>query len=154
MGAPYSSEFTVTVKTSARLLHITQGCHPVREKQKFFKVREKSGNFAKSRGKSQFLSKSVKSPGIFWNSGWKVRKFFGIQGIHGIFREFTGFWTQGQWKLFWGQWKVREKSGKSQGKVRGKSGKSQGKVREFLGSNEWQPCYCLIFAKNNFFPHW
>ena len=28
---------------------------------------------------------------------------------------------QGQWKLFWGQWKVREKSG------------------IFLGSNEWQP---------------
>ena len=30
---------------------------------------------------------------------------------------------QGQWKLFWGQWKVREKSG------------------NFLGSNEWQPCW-------------
>ena len=46
-----------------------QGCHgqgKVREKQKFFKVREKSGNFAKSQGKSQFLSKSVKSQGIFW----------------------------------------------------------------------------------------
>ena len=51
-----------------------QGCHgqgKVREKQKFFKVREKSGNFAKSQGKSQFLSKSVKSQG-------KVREFFGF----------------------------------------------------------------------------
>ena len=50
-----------------------QGCHgqgKVREKQKFFKVREKSGNFAKSQGKSQFLSKSVKSQGILF-SGWR-----------------------------------------------------------------------------------
>ena len=48
-----------------------QGCHgqgKVREKQKFFKVREKSGNFAKSQGKSQFLSKSVKSQGILSNA--------------------------------------------------------------------------------------
>ena len=50
---------------------ITQGYHPVREKQKNFKVREKSGNFAKSQGKS----KSVKSQGFFWNSGRKVRDF-------------------------------------------------------------------------------
>ena len=52
---------------------IQQGCHgqgKVREKQKFFKVREKSGNFAKSQGKSQFLSKSVKSQGILF-SGWR-----------------------------------------------------------------------------------
>ena len=48
---------------------LRQGCHgqeKVREKRKFFKVREKSGNFAKSQGKSQFLSKSVKSQGIFF----------------------------------------------------------------------------------------
>ena len=47
-----------------------QGCHgqgKVREKQKFFKVREKSGNFAKGQGKSQFLSKSVKSQGILFS---------------------------------------------------------------------------------------
>ena len=37
----------------------------VREKRKFFKVRVKSGNFAKGQGKSQFLSKSVKSQGIY-----------------------------------------------------------------------------------------
>ena len=50
---------------------LKQGCHgqgKVREKQKFFKVREKSGNFAKSQGKSQFLSKSVKSQGILSNA--------------------------------------------------------------------------------------
>ena len=50
-------------------IFLAQGCHgqgKVREKQKFFKVREKSGNFAKSQGKSQFLSKSVKSQGIFF----------------------------------------------------------------------------------------
>ena len=34
---------------------------------------------------------------------------------------------QGQWKLFWGQCKVREKSG------------------NFLGSNEWQPCMNIYF---------
>ena len=34
---------------------------PVREKQKYFKVREKSGNFLKSQGKSLILAKSVKS---------------------------------------------------------------------------------------------
>ena len=53
--------------------NMSQGCHgqgKVREKQKFFKVREKSGNFAKSQGKSQFLSKSVKSQGILF-SGWR-----------------------------------------------------------------------------------
>ena len=53
--------------------NLLQGCHgqgKVREKQKFFKVREKSGNFAKSQGKSQFLSKSVKSQGILF-SGWR-----------------------------------------------------------------------------------
>ena len=40
---------------------------PVREKsgkQKIFKVRQKSGNFAGSQGKSFILSKSVKSQGI------------------------------------------------------------------------------------------
>ena len=31
------------------------------EKRKFFKVREKSGNFLKSQGRSVILSKSVKS---------------------------------------------------------------------------------------------
>ena len=35
----------------------------MREKQKFLKVREKSGNFLKSQGKSLILSKSVKSQG-------------------------------------------------------------------------------------------
>ena len=47
-----------------------QGCHgqgKVREKQTFFKVREKSGNFLKSHGKSLILSKSVKSQGILFS---------------------------------------------------------------------------------------
>ena len=59
--------------TLGKLGELLQGCHgqgKVREKQKFFKVREKSGNFAKSQGKSQFLSKSVKSQGILF-SGWR-----------------------------------------------------------------------------------
>ena len=41
-----------------------QGCHgqgKVREKRNFFKVREKSGTFLKSQGKSLILAKSVKS---------------------------------------------------------------------------------------------
>ena len=47
-----------------------QGCHgqgKVREKRKFFKVREKSGNFLKGQGKSLILSKSVKSQGILFS---------------------------------------------------------------------------------------
>ena len=92
-------------------IFILQGCHSVREKQKFSKVSEKSANFANSQGKSQFLSKSVKSQGIFWNSGWKVREFFGIQGNHGIFREFTGFWTQGIWN------DLRSKSGEKRKEI-------------------------------------
>ena len=46
--------------------HLIQGCHgqrKVREKRKFFKVREKSGNFLKSQGKSLILSKLVGSQG-------------------------------------------------------------------------------------------
>ena len=46
---------------------LRQGCHcqgKVMEKRKFFKVREKSGNFLKSQGRSVILSKSVKSQGI------------------------------------------------------------------------------------------
>ena len=56
-----------------------QGCHgqgKVRENQKFFKVREKSGNFAKGQGKSQFLSKSVKSQGILFSGFVKFMKTF------------------------------------------------------------------------------
>ena len=47
-----------------------RGCHSlgkVRENRKFFKVREKSGNFLKSQGKSLLLSKSVKSQGILFS---------------------------------------------------------------------------------------
>ena len=47
-----------------------RGCHnqgKVRENRKFFKVREKSGNFLKSQGKSLLLSKSVKSQGILFS---------------------------------------------------------------------------------------
>ena len=47
-----------------------RGCHSqgkVRENRKFFKVREKSGNFLKSQGKSVLLSKSVKSQGILFS---------------------------------------------------------------------------------------
>ena len=47
-----------------------QGCHgqgKVRENRKFFKVRENSGNFLKSQGKSLILSKSVKSQGILFS---------------------------------------------------------------------------------------
>ena len=65
----FQQTFTVAILKSSKM----QGCHgqgKVREKQKFFKVREKSGNFAKSQGKSQFLSKSVKSQGILY-SGWR-----------------------------------------------------------------------------------
>ena len=57
----------------------TQGCHgqgKVRENQKFFKVREKSGNFAKGQGKSQFLSKSVKSQGILFSGFVKFMETF------------------------------------------------------------------------------
>ena len=36
-------------------------------KRKFFKVREKSGNFLRSQGKSLILSKSVKSQGILFS---------------------------------------------------------------------------------------
>ena len=60
-------------RAGGRVKKQLQGCHgqgKVREKQKFFKVREKSGNVGKSQGKSQFLSKSVKSQGIFF-SGWR-----------------------------------------------------------------------------------
>ena len=38
-----------------------------RGKTKIFKVREKSGNFLKSRGKSLVLSKSVKGQGILFS---------------------------------------------------------------------------------------
>ena len=46
-------------------IKICQG--KVREKRKFFKVREKSGNFLRSQGKSLILSKSVKSQGILFS---------------------------------------------------------------------------------------
>ena len=49
----------------------------VREKQKFFKIREKSGSFLKSQGKSLILSKSVKSQRILF-SGFIVHKFSSI----------------------------------------------------------------------------
>ena len=63
-----------------------QGCHgqgKVRENQKFFKVREKSGNFAKGQGKYQFLSKSVKSQGILFSGFVKFMKTFsfGKKGV-------------------------------------------------------------------------
>ena len=60
-------------------MEVNQGCHgqgKVRENQKFFKVREKSGNFAKGQGKSQFLSKSVKSQGILFSGFVKLMKTF------------------------------------------------------------------------------
>ena len=90
-----------------------------KKNKKNSKSGKSQGILQKSQGKSQFLSESVKSQGffffefrvksqgIFWNSGWKVREFFGIQGIHSIFREFTGFWTQGIWNAL--RLKSREK---------------------------------------------
>ena len=46
-------------------IKICQG--KVREKRKFFKVREKSRNFLRSQGKSLIFSKSVKSQGILFS---------------------------------------------------------------------------------------
>ena len=78
-----------------------------------------SGNpdrVATGSGKNENVSKSGKSQGILQKvrenlsscqSQWKVREFFGIQGIHGIFREFTGFWMQGIWNAL--RSKSREK---------------------------------------------
>ena len=73
-----TSIFFETCDTECSYLN-EQGCHgqgKVREKQKFFKVREKSGNFAKGHGKSQFLSKSVKSQGILFSGFVKFMKTF------------------------------------------------------------------------------
>ena len=61
-------------------VNVNQGCHSqgkVREKQKFFKIREKSGSFLQSQGKSLILSKSVKSQRILF-SGFIVHKFSSI----------------------------------------------------------------------------
>ena len=44
----------------------------VREVRKIFKVREKSGNFLKSQGKSLILAKSVKSQGTPSFSGLNI----------------------------------------------------------------------------------
>ena len=79
-----------------------QGCHgqgKVRENQKFFKVREKSGNFAKGQGKSQFLSKSVKSQGILFSGFVKFMKTFSFGKkevvVDRVMRSNAGFF--GQW---------------------------------------------------------
>ena len=48
---------TVFLYSTAKLQYSFSRVATVREKQKFFKVREKSGNFEKSQEKSQFLSK-------------------------------------------------------------------------------------------------
>ena len=56
------------------------------EKRKFFKVREKSGNFFKSPGKSLILAKSVKSHGIPF-SGLQLISFLHDFSIHFLLKK-------------------------------------------------------------------
>ena len=56
-------------------LKLTQGCHgqrKVREKRVFFKVREKSGNFASSQGNSKLLVKVSEKSGILFSGCHKL----------------------------------------------------------------------------------
>ena len=76
---PWSSNLKFLILFYHEITSTVQGCHgqgKVRENQNFFKVREKSGNFAKSQGKSQFFSKSVKSQGILFSGFVKFMKTF------------------------------------------------------------------------------
>ena len=126
-----------------------QGCHPVREKRKFFKSRgilqKVSENLSSCQSQWKVREFFWKSQGIFFNGGLLFRIFFLTEAgfffvfVFFCFVFFCFFWRriffdgglflekrlnmnlpvaylvsrlmQGQWKLFWGQWKVREKLG-------------------------------------------
>ena len=119
----------------------------VREKPFFFKVREKSGNFASSQGNSKFLFKVSETGNFIFRLplfyGQKAMSFQEIsinqceeKRIDDLQMKLKQMSTQvntlyslshimhGQWKLFCGPWKVREKS------------------RNFFYTDGWQPCCC------------
>ena len=89
--------------------------------QSQWKVREKSGNF---------LGSNEWQPCWTWREEyrWSTEETEANVKVDLPVAYLVSRLMQGQWKLFSGQWKVREKSG------------------NFLGSNEWQPCSGMLLS--------